>query len=131
VLGCQEYKELEFIFISASVNSSKLEIKGGSYTGYNKEKKYGKHKTKIIHCQPTRTYLQQNYPQNGTCQIRDESIITINNFGKTRAEIKELVISGEGLEGNLDLSDFPNLEELTCSANCLTNLNLNNCRKLK
>ena len=28
-------------------------------------------------------WLEENYPQNGICQIRDESSY-INNFGKTR-----------------------------------------------
>ncbi|CAG8762356.1 18746_t:CDS:1 [Racocetra persica] len=42
-----------------------------------------------------------------------------------------LDISAKGLEGPLDLSDFSNLEYLDCSDNCLTKLNLNNCRKLK
>ncbi|CAG8541877.1 311_t:CDS:2 [Cetraspora pellucida] len=31
VLDCREYKRLEYIFISTSVDRSKFEIKGGSY----------------------------------------------------------------------------------------------------
>ncbi|CAH1767124.1 1428_t:CDS:2 [Entrophospora sp. SA101] len=122
VLDCQEYKDLIFIFISTSVDSSKLEIKGGSWSDGEE--------TQIILCQLAETYLNQNYPQNGTCQIENEGY-ELDNFGKTRAEIKKLDISGRGLEGNLDLSDFPNLEYLDCSDNCLTNLNLTNCQKLK
>ncbi|CAG8610585.1 11327_t:CDS:2, partial [Ambispora gerdemannii] len=117
VLDCLKYKDLRYIFISTSVDSSKLEIKGGSYWG-------GKYETEIIPCQPAQTYLQQNYPQDGTCQIRDESVYT-------RAEITKLYINQKGLEGELDLSDFPNLEILNCSYNCLTKLNVNNCKKLK
>jgi Leucine-rich repeat (LRR) protein len=75
-------------------------------------------------------WLDREYPKNGIC-IRKEESLSINNFGKTREEITKLSISGQGLERNLDLSDFTNLEELNCSNNCLTNLNLNNCRKLK
>src|SRR6185436_3853537 len=84
------------------------------------------YETKIIPCQSAQTYLNQNYPPNGTCQIKRD-----DNFGKKRAKVEELDISQKGLEGDLDLSAFKNLEELKCSDNCLTNLNVNNCRKLK
>ncbi|CAG8628136.1 6476_t:CDS:2, partial [Ambispora gerdemannii] len=130
VLDCSEYKDLRYIFISNSVDSSKLEIKGGSYY-------YGEEKTKIIPCQSAQTYLQQNYPPNGTCQRKNESYDNLNttdnidNFGKTRAEITKLDIKEKGLEGNCDLTDFKNLERLYCSTNCLTNLNLTNCQQLK
>jgi len=107
VLDCSEYKRLEYIFISTSVDSSKFKIKEGSWYG-------GKHKTKIIPCQPAQTYFNQNYPTE-----------------QERVEVEKLDINEKGLEGNLDLADFPNLEELNCSNNCLTNLNLNNCWKLK
>jgi serine/threonine protein kinase len=124
VLDCREYKNLWKISISSSVDSSKLEIKKGSYY-------YGEvNKTNIILCLPAQTWLDQNYPQNGTCQIENESD-HINNFDKTREEIKELNISYKALEGTLDLTDFKNLEILFCSDNCLANLNLNNCQKLK
>ncbi|RIA79054.1 hypothetical protein C1645_841642 [Glomus cerebriforme] len=84
--------------------------------------------TEIILCIPIQTYLEQNYPKNGTCQMKSEHF---KNFGKKREEVKKLSISDRGLEGNLDLSDFTNLEEFYCPNNCLTNLNLNNCQKLK
>ncbi|CAG8802041.1 37554_t:CDS:10, partial [Gigaspora margarita] len=48
-----------------------------------------------------------------------------------RKQIKELNISRQNLESDLDLSDFVNLETLDCSYNQLTNLNINNCSKLK
>ncbi|CAG8576484.1 290_t:CDS:10, partial [Scutellospora calospora] len=68
---------------------------------------------------------EQSYPKNGTC-VRKNETSWIDNFGKTREEIKELNIDEKGLEGGLDLSDFKNLEKLFCSYNCLTNLNVNN-----
>ncbi|KLL05309.1 MAG: hypothetical protein MRERV_2c031 [Mycoplasmataceae bacterium RV_VA103A] len=107
VLDCGEYKNLWKIFVLSSVDSSKFEIKGGSwYEGRKRE-------TKITPCILAQEYINQAYPTQ-----------------KEREEIKELKIYGEGLEGELDLSDFKNLEELDCSDNCLTNLNLNNCLKL-
>ncbi|CAG8472808.1 2988_t:CDS:2 [Ambispora gerdemannii] len=45
--------------------------------------------------------------------------------------MKKLVINDKELEGYLDLTDFVNLEELDCSNNLLTNLNLSQCTKLK
>ncbi|CAG8530182.1 691_t:CDS:2 [Scutellospora calospora] len=44
------------------------------------------------------------------------------NFGKTREEITELDIREKALEGELDLSDFKNLEILKCSDNYLTQI---------
>ncbi|CAJ0755884.1 218_t:CDS:10 [Entrophospora sp. SA101] len=66
-------------------------------------------KTKIIPCQLVETYLQQKYPTE-----------------QAKAEITKLYIVDKGLEGNLDLTDFPNLEKLYLYNNCLTKLNLNN-----
>ncbi|CAG8452947.1 10873_t:CDS:2 [Racocetra fulgida] len=40
-------------------------------------------------------------------------------------------MSNKGLEGNLNLTDFTSLEELDCSYNELTEINLKNCRQLK
>ncbi|CAG8562145.1 12895_t:CDS:2, partial [Racocetra persica] len=91
---------------------------------YNKEIK----ETKITPCILAQEYINQEYPINGTCQIKE---VYPNNFGKTREEIKELSIYSKDLEGELDLSDFKNLEKLSCSYNYLTNLNINNCKKLK
>ncbi|CAG8455211.1 21705_t:CDS:2 [Gigaspora margarita] len=48
-----------------------------------------------------------------------------------RKEVKKLDISNKDLEGELDLSDFTNLEELNCASNDLTEINLKNCRQLK
>jgi len=65
------------------------------------------------------------------------------NTKEKRAQVKKLNISGfdwnnwkenpnwNKLEGELDLSDFINLETLNCSFNQLTNLNLSSCQKLK
>ena len=59
-------------------------------------------------------YINQKYP---TQQEREEK------------KVLDISRKRKGLEGNLDLSDFKNLEELNCYSNCLTNLNLNNCKK--
>ncbi|WNE40647.1 MAG: Chromosome partition protein Smc [Mycoplasmataceae bacterium] len=45
-------------------------------------------------------------------------------------EIKLLNLSEKDLEGNLDLSQFANLEELNCSHNLLDNLDLSQCPNL-
>lgn len=58
-------------------------------------------------------WLDQNYPK------------------AKRSKITKLDISGENLEGNLDLSDFVKLELLDCSDNKLTALNLSKCSRLK
>ncbi|PWU07017.1 MAG: hypothetical protein C5B43_00935 [Verrucomicrobia bacterium] len=50
---------------------------------------------------------------------------------KLRKQTKKLDISDSKLEGELDLSDFPNLEELYCGENELTSLNLSKCNNLK
>src|SRR5205823_14736950 len=49
-------------------------------------------------------YLEQNYPL------------------ETRSTIKGLNISNKNLKGSLDLKDFINLEQLSCSGNQLTSL---------
>ncbi|CAJ0761334.1 15536_t:CDS:2 [Entrophospora sp. SA101] len=90
VLDCSEYEELEKIYISTSVDRSKLEIKG-----------------------------DQNYPREGTCirgnEKKEESYQKgINNLSKIRSEITELDISEQYLEGKLNLNDFSNLKELKC-----------------
>ena len=48
-----------------------------------------------------------------------------------RKEIIRLNISQKNLQGELDLSDFINLESLECSGNNLVSLNLNNCSQLE
>src|SRR5205814_7559037 len=51
--------------------------------------------------------------------VNAQEFINKNYPDKT---IKDLEISNKNLEGNLDLSDFTELEELNCSDNQLTNL---------
>ena len=58
-------------------------------------------------------YIDQNYPK------------------PQRKEITKLNLNQKNLTGTLDLSDFPNLEKLSCGNNYLTALNLVNCLKLK
>ncbi|CAJ0841864.1 10658_t:CDS:2 [Entrophospora sp. SA101] len=67
----------------------------------------------VVYQAKVETYLQQKYPTE-----------------QAKAEITKLYIVDKGLEGNLDLTDFPNLEKLYLYNNCLTKLNLNNCKKL-
>ncbi|MCE8163202.1 MAG: protein kinase [Candidatus Moeniiplasma glomeromycotorum] len=104
ILDCGKYKELWVVFISSSIDRSKLEIKKFSYY----------REIEIVPCISAQTYLDQEYLAQ-----------------KEREKVKEIEVIAKGLEGNLDLSDFKNLEKLDCSNNCLTNLNLNNCKKLK
>ena len=47
-----------------------------------------------------------------------------------RREITILNIADQGLRGELDLSEFSNLERLYCGTNNLTNLIINNCPQL-
>jgi|SRR6266496_2053536 len=60
-LDCRRYKKLKYIFISTSVDRSKLEIKGGSYEYYELGVK-GVKETKIIPCILAQEYINQKYP---------------------------------------------------------------------
>ncbi|KLL04733.1 MAG: hypothetical protein MRERV_13c031 [Mycoplasmataceae bacterium RV_VA103A] len=127
VLDCREYENLERIFISSRVDSSNFEIKNAFFwIGEIKE-------TKIIPCISAQEYIDQEYPKNGTCIKKDryDENKKHEDYNKTRTQITKLDISYKGLEGDLDLSDFINLEKLDCSGNCLTNLNINNCKWLE
>ena len=75
-------------------------------------------------------WLDEWYPKDGLCSRKDELKGSINNFGKTRGEIKKLNISEQELEGELDLSDFTELTHLLCFRNKLSKLNLSNCLQL-
>jgi Leucine-rich repeat (LRR) protein len=57
--------------------------------------------------------LDQNYPK------------------KKRRGVKNLDIKSQNLEGFLNLNDFVNLEELDCSGNKLSGLDLINCDELR
>ncbi|CAG8541189.1 20027_t:CDS:1, partial [Racocetra fulgida] len=67
----------------------------------------------------SQTWLDQNYPTNGTCiRVEDKE-----NYGKTRDQIVNLDISNQNLEGALRLgSSFPNLKKMNASFNNLTSL---------
>ncbi|CAG8527739.1 1693_t:CDS:2 [Scutellospora calospora] len=98
VLDCSGYKGLYQIFISNQVDSSRLEIKGGSC--YEEE-------TKIIPCIPAQTWLDKNCPKNGTCIIeKDEYGEKYDNFGKTRGEIEKLDIGGQAKENEEEFRDL-------------------------
>ena len=135
VLDFHEYKSLEQIFISSSVDRSRFEIKKSFYRSWSNgvTNKCEIYETKIIPCLPAQTWLGQNYPKNGTCLRKEkkwynDEFENHRDFGKTREEITNLGTSEIGLEGNLDLSGFQNLEVLYCNNNCLTNLKVNNCQ---
>ncbi|WNE41191.1 MAG: Chromosome partition protein Smc [Mycoplasmataceae bacterium] len=53
-----------------------------------------------------------------------------NYLKERRKGIKNLVVRNEGLNGELDLSEFVNLEYLHCSYNQLTKINVSNCKEL-
>ena len=58
-----------------------------------------------------------------------ESQVEYNSKEK-REKITKLYVWEKNLEGTLNLTDFSSLEELHCSKNNLTSLNLSNCLKL-
>jgi len=68
-------------------------------------------------------WLDENYPINGTC-VRKNEVSWLNNFGKSRKDIKQLFIANENLLGFLELVGFGNLTYLDCSSNQLTQLTL-------
>jgi len=49
---------------------------------------------------------------------------------KNKEKVKELNISGEGLKGKLNLSNFTNLQYLICHNNDLTEIDLSGCSQL-
>ena len=48
-----------------------------------------------------------------------------------RKNLKKINISNQNLTGDLDLREFPKLEELDCSNNSITELDLSGCNKLR
>jgi len=89
------------VYISHTVDASKILIK-------NKRED-----VEVIKLVDAQKYINQKYP------TREE-----------RKKIVELEINDK-LEGDLDLSDFVNLQLLSCDDNKLTSLNLNNCSQLE
>ncbi|MCE8163468.1 MAG: HET domain-containing protein [Candidatus Moeniiplasma glomeromycotorum] len=74
-------------------------------------------------------WLDWKYPKEGTC-IRRNELYYIDNFGKNRQEITRLFLRGENLQGSLKLEGFDNLEWLDCSRLPIT-LDLTDCSNLK
>src|SRR6266545_3380298 len=87
--------------------------KDASFVAYLKRKGFQLSQQLKKDGMPNQVYLDYFYPQ------------------KERIDIKKMDISKKNLTGTLDCSDFVNLEELDCSSNKLTSLNLNNCLKLR
>jgi hypothetical protein len=73
-----------------------------------------------------REWLDENYPENGVHQGKDEK-----NRGNRRGEIKELDISNENLMGSLKFTGFAELYTLKCSSQHLTSLDVVECLKLE
>ncbi|CAJ0749084.1 13659_t:CDS:2, partial [Entrophospora sp. SA101] len=65
---------------------------------------------------------------DGVC-VRENESQQINNKGKTRVEITKLIIDGQKLEGELDLSDFTNLKEIECIKNNINCLDITRVEK--
>ncbi|CFW92728.1 protein of unknown function (Leucine Rich repeat domain) [endosymbiont DhMRE of Dentiscutata heterogama] len=78
---------------------------------------------KYIKVKDAQQWLEENFPKDGVSNLAGYE-------GKSRDKITSLYISGKYLSGELDLSDFANLEELDCSKNELTSLDLSKNKKL-
>lgn len=63
--------------------------------------------------------------------VNAQQWLNANYPKEERKEVRELNINRKELEGELDLSDFANLERLNCSRNKLTSLNLTSSTKLE
>jgi Leucine-rich repeat (LRR) protein len=72
-------------------------------------------------------WLNKEYPNDGECL----GIFDLENKGRKRKEIEELDISGEELEGELNLEGFEKLKYLNCRNNKLTGINFSNCSNLE
>jgi hypothetical protein len=80
---------------------------------------------------PARKWLDKEYPENGVCQRwTPKKGEEWNNKGKKREKIKKLDVSRQDLKEGLSLKGFTDLEELDCSDNQLTNLDLRDCPNL-
>ena len=71
----------------------------------------------------------ESQEQYNTKEKRSKEIkLDIGNWDYKNGRVKS---NREKLEGELDLNDFVNLEELFCYDNKLTSLKLDNCSKLR
>jgi len=75
-------------------------------------------------------YLNREKKEKETKKKEVKEWLNNKYDGEKRSEFKKLDISNEFLEGELDLSDYVDLEELDCSNNYLTSINLKNNEKL-
>ncbi|MCE8162884.1 MAG: protein kinase [Candidatus Moeniiplasma glomeromycotorum] len=105
-LDLKEFINLKKIFVSYYINEKEFTIENLP----SLENK----KVELIKLVNPQIYLQQRYPTQ-----------------EEREKVKQLNIIHENLEGELDLSDFKNLESLRCEYNKLINLNISECIKLK
>ena len=60
-----------------------------------------------------------------------QNYLDVKYFWKKKANIEKLDLSFLSLQDKLNLKGFTNLKKLDVSDNELTNLDLNNCRKLE
>jgi len=70
--------------------------------------------------------LNEEYPESGWTENFGQE-----NKSRKRKDIRELDISGEGLEGILKLKGFDDLRYLTCRNNQLIEIDLADCPKLE
>ena len=111
-------------------------IVGNFCLGSRKKEDKGKDREENVEEIELESNKSENVTEENQLEIEDVSIEEKSNAqerleGQERYNTKEkrgwermLDISNQNLEGNLDLSDFVNLQILTCSDNKLTNLNL-------
>lgn len=72
-------------------------------------------------------WLKKEYPVYGKCLGNFD----LENKNREREKIQELDISGEELEGELNLEGFKELKYLNCRNNGLTGIDLSDCSKLE
>jgi Leucine-rich repeat (LRR) protein len=101
------YKHLRVYVYTSKVGETKIKIKNLPEEGKV---------IKLKNVKNAQEWLDENYKKG--------------ILGFERAMLEELDISKKNLEGDLDLSDFTGLEELDCSGNKLTSLNVSNCSSL-
>jgi hypothetical protein len=101
-LDLSDFTELQSLSISFLVDENKIIIK-------NEEENVS-----IIKLVNSQEYINQEYPNK-----------------EERVQITYIDIKHNGLEGELDMRDFVDLEELICHNNKLKSLNLSNCSKLR
>jgi len=131
LVGELDLSDFTYYYRLSFINEIGVRIFISSQVDENKPKH-----VRIIKLVQAQKWLDENYPQDGTCIRKNElsgsGVNNIDNFGKRREEITKLYISnGKQMDGSLNLNGFVNLRELHCNNNKLTSLDLTNCEKLE